>query len=38
MPNQIQTTHRDISWFKQAHELHQLEFKAAIPKEFGLDG
>lgn len=27
MSNSIQTTHRDISWFKQAHELHQLEMK-----------
>lgn len=23
----LQTTHRDIAWFKQAHELHQLEMR-----------
>ena len=27
MSNIIQTTHRDIAWFKQAHELHQLQMK-----------
>lgn len=27
MSNSIQTTHRDIAWFKQAHDLHQLEMK-----------
>lgn len=27
MANNIQTTHRDISWFKQANELQQLEMK-----------
>jgi hypothetical protein len=23
----LQTTHRDVAWFKQAHELHQLEMR-----------
>ena len=23
----LQTTHRDIAWFKQAHELGQLEMR-----------
>ena len=27
MSNVIQTTSRDISWFKQADELHQLQMK-----------
>lgn len=27
MSNIIQTTHRDIAWFKQADELHQLQMK-----------
>ena len=27
MSNVIQTTSRDIAWFKQAHELHQLQMK-----------
>ncbi|MCR6639853.1 MAG: DUF262 domain-containing protein [Sporocytophaga sp.] len=27
MSNFLQTTHRDISWFKQAHELGQLQMK-----------
>ena len=27
MSNIIQTTSRDISWFKQADELHQLQMK-----------
>ena len=27
MSNIIQTTHRDVAWFKQAHELKQLQMK-----------
>lgn len=32
MSNVIQTTHRDIAWFKQANELHQLEMKPAFQR------
>lgn len=32
MANNIQTTHRDISWFKQANELQQLEMKPSFQR------
>ncbi len=32
MSNIIQTTHRDIAWFKQAHELLQLQMKPAFQR------
>lgn len=32
MGNIIQTTHRDIAWFKQAHDLNQLQMKPTFQR------